>query len=169
MEPVWIPRYKNKRADKLSRMVDCDDWQIMPETFTTLDKEWGPHSYDRFASGHNARCNRFNSRFWCPGTSGVDTFSQKWSDDINWWVPPPKLINKTIHKIVAERANGTLVLPLWRSAPFWPKVWEGSELRQFVKEVKILPANVVKKGKGKNGIFGKKGSRFQLAVLKIRF
>ena len=169
VDPVWIPRKENKRADDLSRMADSDDWQINTETFAKFDSKWGPHSFDRFACGYNTKCQKFNSRGWYPGTSGVDAFSQKWAGETNWWVPPPKLIPRTVVKLVAEKACGTLVVPYWQSAPFWPKVWNGLTFNSFVQAHELLPANVVIKGKGKNGIFGKRGSSFKLIALKICF
>ena len=88
--------------------------------FNYLNKSWGPHSIDRFASNLNKKCNRFNSRWWCPGTEAVDTFSQNWAKECNWLVPPPRLILKTLNKMQKDKAKGTLVVPMWRSAPFWP-------------------------------------------------
>nr|XP_006819126.1 PREDICTED: uncharacterized protein LOC102809450 [Saccoglossus kowalevskii] len=49
-----------------------------------LDKIWGPHSIDRFASCHNAQLPRFNSAAWNPGTEAVDAFCQNWSTENNW-------------------------------------------------------------------------------------
>ena len=121
VDPVWIPRKENTRADDMSRMADCDDWQLDSETFARLNRQWGPYSCDRFECGYNAKCKKFNSRGWYPGTSGVDAFSQNWKNETNWCVPPPKLIARSIDKFVAEKAHGTLIVPYWRSAPFWPK------------------------------------------------
>ena len=30
LQPEWVPRTCNERADLLSRIVDCDDWYINP-------------------------------------------------------------------------------------------------------------------------------------------
>lgn len=84
-------------------------------------------------------------------------------------VPPPKLIARSVDKCVAEKACGTLVAPYWQSAPFWPKVWSGSSFKPFVQAHEFLTSDVVAKGKGKNGIFGKRGSAFKLIAFKMRF
>ena len=55
MIPAWLPRNENKVADKISRTQDFDDWAIDLASFNILDKLWGPHSIDRFASPHNAK------------------------------------------------------------------------------------------------------------------
>ena len=153
IQPIWIPRERNKTADSLSRTQDSDDWKIDKLVFNSLDIEWGPHSYDRFASDYNRQCEKFNSRRWCPGTSGIDAFKQLWNRDCNWWVPPPSLIGKTIDKIESERSSGTLVIPLWRSAPFWPKVHGYACFKAFVKNFRQFHAEVVKRGRGQNGYF----------------
>ena len=54
--PVWIPRQQNERADYLSRSFDCDDWEISDNVFSILDRIWGLHSIDRFASNYSSKC-----------------------------------------------------------------------------------------------------------------
>jgi hypothetical protein len=80
----WIPRESNTEADSLSRMNDCDDWGIQTWVFMLLDKEWGPYTFDRFATNYNRTCDSFNSKFWCSGTSGIDTFRFSWSQNIDF-------------------------------------------------------------------------------------
>ena len=93
LQPRWIPRRFNEFADYLAGIVDLDDWKLHPTVFTFLDNLWGPHAIDAFASDLNkhARASRslpFYSLHWCPGTSGVDAFSQDWSSS-NLWCNPP--------------------------------------------------------------------------------
>ena len=40
-----------------------------------IDIKWGPHDVDRFASAHNTKLVRFNSRYWDIGTEAVDVFT----------------------------------------------------------------------------------------------
>ena len=70
----WIPRTENQEADAISKMIDYDDWETTQVLFQYLNDIWGPHTIDRFADNKNAKVSRFNSRFWCPGTEGVDAF-----------------------------------------------------------------------------------------------
>ena len=169
IKPVWVPRVKNVIADSLSRCSDSDDWKIDRNVFGQFDKTWGPYTYDRFANNENSQCEKFNSRWWCPGTSGINAFMQPWNTECNWLVPPPRLISKTVDKLVFEKSSGTLVLPLWKSAPFWPKVYKHSNFLSFVKDCRVLDSLVIRRGRGNNGIFGKKGSIFKLIALKITF
>ena len=72
----WIPRSLNQKADSVSKFMDIDDWQITSEFFGLLEQYWGPHTIDCFANFYNTKIERFFSRFWNPGTAGVDAFFQ---------------------------------------------------------------------------------------------
>ena len=94
--------------------------------FSELNLKWGPHTIDRFASMYNAKLKKFNSRFWLPGTEAVNSLDQNWSGEVNWWVPPPRLILKCIRKIECEKANGTIIVPLWQS--YWTELHDNNGL-----------------------------------------
>ena len=42
LKPVWVPRIQNKEADRVSRIIDIDDWEITSIFFNYLDSLWGP-------------------------------------------------------------------------------------------------------------------------------
>ena len=107
LEPEWIPREKNERADYLSRIVDLDDWLLNPVIFAQLDVQWGPHTIDRFADYNNSQLCRFNSRCWNPGSEAVDAFTADWSGENNWWCPPIGLIPRVIRHAQACSAVPT--------------------------------------------------------------
>ena len=88
--------------------------------FTQLKQLWGPHSIDRFASSYNAKLSRFNSRFLQLGTEAVDAFTQGWSSENNWLVPPISLIGRLLSHMHESKAFGTLIVPMWKSSYFWP-------------------------------------------------
>ncbi|VDI75750.1 Hypothetical predicted protein [Mytilus galloprovincialis] len=50
VQPIWVPRSENCRADFLSKMIDIDDWQTSPEFFEFMDNLCGPYTVDRFAN-----------------------------------------------------------------------------------------------------------------------
>jgi hypothetical protein len=116
----WIPRAQNTTVDKISRIVDLDDWQLSPKLFQILDKKWGPHTIDRFASPYNTQLPRFNSRFYSPGSEAVDAFTLNWHNENNWLCPPVNQIVKVIAHLSDCKSVGTLIVPFWPSAPFWP-------------------------------------------------
>lgn len=168
---TWIPRESNEHADMLSRVVDGDDWEIADHVYLYLDNLWGPHNIDRFAHDYNTKCELFNSKFWCPGTRGIDAFSMPWAGYNNWLVPPPCLIPIVINKIKAEKCNCTLVIPEWTSAPFWPMINEQSGAFKYfiVDHMYFHGENITKEGRGHNGIFAELFLKFRMLALKIRF
>ena len=117
----WIPRDLNIIADDISKFIDLDDYSINDGVFYSLDELWGPHTCDRFACHYNAKLPKFNTKFFQPGTSGVNAFAQDWSKDNNWLCPPVCLTCKVLSHLKVCNAAGTLVVPLWRSAHFWPR------------------------------------------------
>ena len=140
IEPEWIPCTENQQADYLSRIKDKDDWIIHPAIFASIDLQWGPHSVDRFANNLNTQLPRFNSRFWCPGTEAVDAFTCDWGQEVNWVCPPPYLVPGTIRHASKTCSKGTLMVPAWPSAPYWPMLYPaGRDAASFVKEVMVLP------------------------------
>ena len=123
LELQWVPRSQNLIADALSRIVDRDDWQLNPMVFQTIDAWWGPHTVDRFASYDNAQLNRFNSRFAEVGSEAVDTFTVDWNGENNWWCPPLFLVLRVLGHARECKAVGTIIVPLWQSAVYWPMLW----------------------------------------------
>ncbi len=169
LEVQWIPRSENQRADALSREIDTDDWGVSKEFFGFMDGIWGPHSVDRFATDYNAKLPRFNSKVWCPGTSGVDAFTMDWYSENNWLVPPVGLIGQVLRHVKACSASGTLVFPEWPSAPFWPLLFSPhSNFRILVKNVIRIsdPSFVFVQGRNRNSIFGT--NKFRSSVICVR-
>ena len=75
---------------------------------------------NRFASQHNAQLPRFISCFACKDTEALDAFMVDWSGENNWWCPPPVRIPRVLRHAEACRAQGTMLVPAWESAPFVP-------------------------------------------------
>ena len=59
----WLARRFNEAADSLSKTQSGDEWTLCNWVFQYLDKGWGPHLIDRFASNLNNKCQKFNSRY----------------------------------------------------------------------------------------------------------
>ena len=168
----WVTRLENTQTDKLSRYTDYDDWGISQDLFLKFDLKWGPHDVDRFATHYNTQCLRFNSKIWCPGTEAIDAFGQSWQSDINWLVPPHSQAAKVVNKMVFEKAQGTLILPEWKSAPYWPLICSSKDIfKEFITDIiDYLPCNkAIVKGAGKNGIFSECPLNFRMLALKVRF
>ena len=119
LEPEWIPRHLNKSTDYLSHKIVDDDWQLNPSVFSVLDKHWGAHSIDRFASFHNCQVPRFN-RYWNLGSEAIEAFTLNWSGKNNWLCPPIGLVLRVIQHALACGAEECMVVPWWSSAAFRP-------------------------------------------------
>ncbi|KAK3252390.1 hypothetical protein CYMTET_38307 [Cymbomonas tetramitiformis] len=123
LSSLWVPREFEVRSDGLSKIQDHDDWMLNPAIFQFLDPwiaggYW--HTCDRFATDKNCLLPRFNSAWYCPGTSGVDTFSQSdWREHVNWCNPPFRLIGRLLLFLQTERAAATVVAPMWVFQPWW--------------------------------------------------
>ena len=89
------------------------------ETFELIESKFGVFTYDRFASDLNAKTIKFNSKFYCPNSFGVNAFAYDWKHELNWLCPPINLIGKALSHIELCRAKGVLFVPFWPSAYFW--------------------------------------------------
>lgn len=73
---------------------------------------------------------------WNPGCEQVDAFSVSWAGENNWLVPPIYLIPKVLRHVVLCKATGTIVVPHWISAPFWPLLFDkDSFCANFVADI----------------------------------
>ena len=178
LEAHWIPRSQNEKADLLSRFVDKDDWCVNPSVFRLLDAKWGPHTFDRFATYYNAQLPRFNSKFASLGCSGVDALAQDWSSENNWICPPVSLIVDSVRHLMSCSGRGTLIIPEWPSAHFWPFLRDGSSrFSSFVTEVFVLSAvgDLLLEGPGQKQIYNSRPSvfrgcpKFRMLALRLDF
>lgn len=165
----WIPRLHNCKADYISKMVDHEDWQISYEFFDFVNELWGPFSCDRFASDLNRKVMRFNSLFWNPFAEAVDAFTQDWSRDNNWLVPPIYLVIQTIKHLVSCKAKGCLIVPRWVSAPFWTFIFNSDlTYKSYVHDVLEFKEadRIYVRGSSSSCIFGT--PKFISTVLAVR-
>lgn len=134
----WIPREQNERADALSKEVNSADWKLNPTIFKELDRAWGPFRTDLFASHHNAQLPRFFSWHHCPGSAGVDAFTQLWGR-LEWCNPPFGLIGRALQHAIACKASMCMIAPFWPNARWWHSLVEStSTFRPFVHACKVL-------------------------------
>ena len=106
----------------------------------SLERLWGIHSIDCFANYYNKKVDRFFSRFWNPGCSGVDFFVQNLHGENCLVVPPVSLISRDVHYLYACHALATLVVPFWPSAYFWPII--SRKFSRFMWDIQCSMAKV---------------------------
>ena len=135
---VWIPREENTIADFYSRPNDTDDFGIDYKTFYYVQRVLGRCNIDRFADDKNTKVKRFNSKYFCPNSEAVNSFTCNWQGDFNWLCPPINMIRDTIKHASLCKAKGILMVPLWESSYFYPIIWNGRSFRSFVKRFLVV-------------------------------
>ncbi len=150
-------------ADAPSRLWDRNDYALHARWFAFLDRLWGPHTCDRFASYINRRCRKYNTLFFDPYSSGVNCFAQDdWATESNWCNPPfdDDVIFTLLRKLLTTGASATLILPYWPGAPWF------QDAMALASEVLVLPAQP--------GLFQRQGlhsmpaPRWHVAALRVR-
>ena len=69
----------------------------------------------------------------------MDAFTCNWGDENNWLCPPVQLVPRVIQHARKCKARGTLLVPEWPSAPFWPILFpEKGQFAAFIFLVKVL-------------------------------
>ena len=111
---------------------------------------------DRFASRHNTKLICFNSRYLDHGSEAVDAFTVDWSLENNYFCPPMYLVPRVLHHARLCKCEGTLVVPEWPSAVFWPLLCDNeSSFAEFVVDSMYLPLShgLIVKGKAGADLF----------------
>jgi len=122
---TYLPGKLNTKADKLSRQISShNDWKLNPKAFQVLQQLRGPFDIDLFASRVNKQVERFFSWKPEPGAEAVDAFRQPWKRIKGWANPPFNLIGRVLSKVKKEKANLTLVAPIWPAQSWFPILLE---------------------------------------------
>ena len=167
----WIPRELNKQADEVSRLpdrVDIDDWQITNELFKIIDAKWGPITIDLFANYYNAKCQRYYSLFYSPGTKGVDAFTYDWEGENALMVPPVNKVTHALSHAFLCKIKCTLVVPLWTSSSFWP-VLVNNYSGYIIDYLQVKGQKVLKQGRNPNSIFGTNSFQGDILAIHLDF
>ena len=115
--------------------------------FSALDRTWGPHTIDRFASAESLQplqpphTGRFCSWFYDPTAVCTDAFTVSWAGDTNWIFPPARLALRAAQHLLASGAPGTIIVAKRRDLPIWPFLFpNGAKERHapFVAEIRDL-------------------------------
>lgn len=168
----WISRDENVEADEMSRFDDPNDYMLDPSCFRYINEVWGPHTVDRFASMKTSQLERYCSRYRNPGCESVDAFTVSWSKENNWLFPPPYLIPRVLKHMSAGGEDGTLIVPQWPSASWWPLLVDmnGSWKGFVTGAMTIHPYNgIFLAGSAASNIFTSEVPSFLILALRICF
>ncbi|GIL56834.1 hypothetical protein Vafri_12133 [Volvox africanus] len=168
---AWIPREQNVVADFFSKVRESCDWQLSPDWFQRLDRRWGPHTVDRFASDHNKQLERFNSLFYCPGAEAVDCFTQHWTGENNWCNPPFALMRRLWRFMEEEQVVATVIVPVWPSAVWWPLLCPTGQWAPAVVDTVVLPSaeKLFRSGPQSANQVGAGAPKWRVMALQVSF
>ena len=126
LSPKYIRSADNWFADHLSRQSDDGDWRLNPRCFRLLQRAWGPHTVDRFATANNTQLPRFNSAWADPRSEGLDAFAQhNWGEENNYCNPPWDLLDRLAQLLhETPSAGATVVAPHWPAQPWFQQLQE---------------------------------------------
>lgn len=136
----WHPRSTQNQevADWLSKLSDNSEWLLADWVYeqkvrTAVQMFGYDITQDVFASSTNAKVPRFFSRYWCPGTAGVDAFMQKWAVDqqgnkmFSYINGDFSRMGEILQKIRIEQCNCVVVYPMWPR--YWQSLWAALPVR----------------------------------------
>lgn len=134
------PGVQNRIADEESRKKPShglqlfSDMALCKEQFDLLDRRWGPHSVDLFATHQDRRLRRYVSWSPQPGALWTDAMAKSWVGENGWANPPFSLLFQLLHKVRQEGSTISLLVPFWPSSPWMPML-----LSMLVEAPVILP------------------------------
>ncbi len=129
----WHPREASNQqmADHFSKIRDNSQWGLNDTVYTQyiagnqLVMQKGGITIDLFADHLTAKVPRFRSRYWCPGTLGVDAFKHPMAYDpvtkkreLGYANTDFSRIGELLAKIKQEQADVVIVYP------DWPRYWK---------------------------------------------
>ena len=63
------------------------------------------------------------------------------ADELIWVHPPPRLVGAAVQQFQSLGADGTLIVPVWRTAAWWPLLYPRGRLfgpAAFISDVLVL-------------------------------
>ena len=116
----YLAGVNNQHADRLSRTTSASEWMLNRRLFLHLERMFGPHTIDRFASIRTTQLVEYNSLFLDPTSSGVDALAQTdWAKHNNFVNPPFRLLGRVVQLLKQQKATATLVAPWWQAQPWF--------------------------------------------------
>lgn len=142
---LYVNTEENSEADEASRWIDYSDWVISEEAWQMVERAYGPHTWDRFASHDNKRTAAFTARHSQPGCQWPDALSQPWDDQNNYVCPPESLLLRALRHIRSQPGVEATVI-----APTYEGVW-APLLRTMESSRILLPPPTVSFAAGPSG------------------
>ena len=114
---VHRPGKVNVRADRLSRWKhDHTDIRLSKAAFEIVDRRYGPHSVDLFATRDNRLLPRYVSWHPDPSAVAVDAFLFPLKGENPYCFPPVTCIPRLLREVLRQQVTVTLIAPDWQAA-----------------------------------------------------
>lgn len=141
----WHPRSEGRQqtADAWSKVEDNSQWALNQEVFDSmitnnhLVKAKGGITIDQMADNTNAKAPRYRSRFYCPGTLGVNSFMYNWAVDEATGKRELSYINgdwsrmgDILAKVIRDQADCVIVYPDWPR--YWQVMWHEIPVKEVI-------------------------------------
>ena len=116
----YIPSGENVLADALSRGSPFDELMLLPHAWAALERRFGPHTIDRYASAANALLPRWNCLLPDARSAGAGALAQRWEGENSFAFPPPSELPR-IAQFLFEHPGApcTVVTPYWPAQPWF--------------------------------------------------
>jgi hypothetical protein len=127
-----IPTEENTWADALSRGSPLDELVLRPAAFASLERRFGPHTIDRYATYENAQLRRFNTLLPDARSVGAGALSQRWEGENNYVFAPASDLPR-IAQLLHERPGVACTVV----APYWPAQAWFQQLTELAVHVEV--------------------------------
>ena len=142
MSAEHLPGSSNVLADKASRIFDENtEWELNVKFFRIIESRFGEREIDLFASRLNAKLRLYASWKPDPFAKFVDAFSADWRNLTFYAFPPFNMVIKCVQKIQRDLATGVLVVPLWPTQAWFPRI-----MQMLIDVPLVLPLNSLVQG-----------------------
>lgn len=135
LSAVHIPGILNTEADAESRVFpDETEWKLDPNIFHQICSKLMQPNVDLFASRLNHQLDCYAA--WRPDPSAqfIDAFTMNWHKFKIYAFPPFSLIPRVLQKMLENKGEGVVIVPLWPTQAWWPRM-----LRMMVENPLLLP------------------------------
>ena len=135
-----LPGSENTLADEASRTFDINtEWELDFDIFIKIFHQFGPFDVDLFASRLNHKVKVYAAWKPDPNAAFIDSFTIPWHNFKFFYAFPPfSIIMRCLKKISEEKARGVIVVPVWPTQSWFPKL-----IRMLNNIPTILPMNVI--------------------------
>jgi hypothetical protein len=147
------------------RLMTQLKWRIAPSYFRHLERKWGPHSLDLFASHLNHQLTRYVSWQWDPRGLATDTMKISWPNLSRLYMYQPWNLPPSVAALFQqEKINTTLITPWWPPAIWFPTLRALAQPRPFK-----VPRTIVFPAVGQNASVLQENPHWSLSAWNIKF